>query len=104
VEQYLKNSGPGSRDTLGRIRRVFIDSLHLNLDEEDFNYEAKLDESAGLDSVAVLEFVTGIEKEFGITFEPEMLTISVIRDLKGLVAYVDRRTAGREAAAGKTPA
>jgi hypothetical protein len=43
----------GSLDTMRRIRRIFIESLHLNLREEDFNYEAKLDEAAGLDSVAV---------------------------------------------------
>ncbi len=32
---------------MDRIRRVFIESLHLNLREEDFSYEAKLDESVG---------------------------------------------------------
>jgi acyl carrier protein len=80
---------------MGRIRRVFIESLHVNLREEDFSYETKLDEAAGMDSVAVLEFVAAIEKEFGITFEPEMLTIKVVRDLKELAAYVDQRTARR---------
>jgi acyl carrier protein len=95
MEQLVKDAGSGSRDTMGRIRRVFIESLHLNLREEDFSYEVKLDEAAGLDSVAVLEFVTAIEKEFGITFEPEMLTIALVRDLKKLTAYVDDRTARR---------
>ena len=95
MEQLVKEAGCGSRDTLRRIRRVFIDSLHLNLGEEDFSYETKLDESAGLDSVAVLEFVTALEREFGITFEPEMLTIALVRDLKGLTAYVDQRSARR---------
>jgi len=95
MEQLVKDAGSGSRDTMERIRRVFIESLHLNLREEDFSYEAKLDEAVGLDSVAVLEFVTAIEKEFGIVFEPEKLTIVVVRDLKGLAAYVDSRTALR---------
>jgi len=59
MEQHLdeagSGSGAGSRDTMNRIRRVFIESLHLNLREEDFSYERKLDESVGLDSVAVLD-------------------------------------------------
>jgi acyl carrier protein len=97
MEQHLdeagSGSGAGSRDTMNRIRRVFIESLHLNLREEDFSYERKLDESVGLDSVAVLDFVTALEKEFGITFEPEMLTVELIRDLKELTAYLDERTA-----------
>jgi acyl carrier protein len=92
MEPLLKDAASGSLDTMRRIRRIFIESLHLNLREEDFSYEARLDEAVGLDSVAVLEFVTAIEKEFGITFEPEMLTIAVVRDLKGLAAYVDQQT------------
>lgn len=87
----------GSPDTMSRIRRVFIDSLHLNLREEEFSYQAKLDESVGLDSVAVLDFVTALEREFGIEFEPEMLTIELVRDLKELAVYVDERVARRHA-------
>jgi acyl carrier protein len=79
--------------TMDRIRRVFVESLHLNLREEAFSYEDKLDETVGLDSVAVLDFVSALEKEFGITFEPEMLTIDVVRDLRQLAAYVDDRVA-----------
>jgi acyl carrier protein len=93
VEQLLTNSGFRPRETVDRIRRVFIDSLHLNLREEDLHYEDKLDESVGLDSVAVLDFVTALEKEFQITFEPEMLTIDLVRDLKELTVYVDERVA-----------
>jgi acyl carrier protein len=100
MEQLVKDGGSSSRDTMDRIRRVFIDSLHLNLREEDFSYEGKLDEAVGLDSVAALEFVTAIEKEFGITFEPEKLTIELVRDLKELTAYVDQRTTRRNASEG----
>ncbi len=95
MEPLLKDSGSPSRETMDRIWRVFVESLNLNLTEEDFSYEAKLDESVGLDSVAVLDFVTALEKEFAITFEPEMLTIDVVRDLKVLAAYVDERVAAR---------
>lgn len=97
MEQLLTNSDFRSFDTADRIRRIFIESLRLNLSEEDFSYEAKLDESAGLDSVAVLEFVIAVEQDFGITFEPEMLSIDSVRDLKQLAAYVDERTAWRQA-------
>ena len=78
-----------SPDTLDRIRRALIGSLHLNLSEQDLAYETKLDETMGLDSVAVLEFVAALEQEFGITFDPEMLTIEVVRDLRRLAFYID---------------
>jgi hypothetical protein len=55
MEQLVKDAASGSLDTMQRIRRIFIESLHLNLREEDFSYEAKLDEAAGLGSVAVAQ-------------------------------------------------
>jgi acyl carrier protein len=80
-------------DTTDRIRRVFVRSLHLNLSEGDLHYEQKLDEVVGLDSLAVIEFVTALEKEFGITMEPELLRLDLVRDLPQLAAYVEDRVA-----------
>jgi acyl carrier protein len=101
MEPLLKDAGYPSRDTMDRIRRVFIQSLQLNLTEEDVSYEANLDESVGLDSVAVLDFVTALEKEFGIEFEPEKLTIDFVRNLKELASYLDERTAPRDPGAAQ---
>ena len=86
-------AGLRSGETLDRIRRVFVESLHLNIQAEDLASQDKLNEAAGLDSVAVLEFVAALEKEFEITLEPEMLTIEVVGDLKQLAAYIDERSA-----------
>jgi len=97
MESLLIDANSQLPDTMDRIRRVFIESLHLNLREEDFSYEAKLDESVGLDSVAVLDFVSALEKEFGIEFEAEILTIELMRDLKELTVYVDGQMARRHA-------
>jgi acyl carrier protein len=82
-----------SRGTMDRIRRVFLESLHLNLREEDLDYEHKLDESVGLDSLAVLEFITALEKEFGFTIDPEMLQIDFVRNLPQLASYIEERAA-----------
>jgi acyl carrier protein len=95
VEPLLTNPGPASPQTMDRILRVFIDSLHLNLRAEEFSYDDKLDHIVGLDSVAVIEFVAALEKEFGITFEPEMLRIALVRDLPPLAAYIDQRVSCR---------
>jgi acyl carrier protein len=99
MDAFLKNAESpgqrraGSRETMDRIRRVFLQSLHLNLSEEDLDYERRLDESAGFDSLAVLEFVTALEKEFGITMEPELLRLDFFRELPELAAYVEDRAA-----------
>jgi len=84
-----------TRDTMNRIRRVFITSLGLNLEEKDLPYEQKLDEISGLDSLAVLEFVTALEKEFGMAIEPEKLELSFVRDLPRLACYIEERQGRR---------
>ena len=77
-----------SRGTMDRIRRVFIESLRLNVKEEDLPYEEKLDDAVGLDSIAVLEFVAALEKEFGIEIEPGLLEIDFVRDLPRLASHI----------------
>jgi acyl carrier protein len=97
MDAFLKSTGGnpsgGSRHTMDRIRRVFVESLHLNLKAEDLDYERKLDESVGMDSLAVLEFITALEQEFGFKLDPEMLRLDFVRDLPRLAAYLEERVA-----------
>ena len=82
-------------DTLGRIRRVFVTSLNLDAGGAELPYERLLEEAASLDSIAVLEFITAVEREFGISMEPDYLEFDFLRDLAGLAAYVDKRMGGQ---------
>jgi acyl carrier protein len=80
-----------SRETMDRLRRIFIEALHLNISERDLPYETPLDEAAGLDSIALLEFVTAVEAEFGVAIEPQCLELEFIRDLRRLASYLEER-------------
>lgn len=84
-------------DISRRIREVLVRSLSLNLTEQELRYSEKLDEVAALDSLAVLEFLTALEKEFGITIDVERLTLDTLADLHALTEYI----AGRLVAEGK---
>jgi len=77
-----------------RIRKVFIEAVSPDLSEESLRFTERLDEVAGLDSIALMEFVVAIEKEFGFTFEPEQLCLELFRDLDRLTAHVVRRVEG----------
>jgi acyl carrier protein len=89
-----------SPETMARIRKVFVESLHLNVRDEELPYEQILEEAAILDSIAVLEFVTAVEKEFGITMEPKFLEVEFdfLRDLSVLASYIEQRMEARPAA------
>ena len=81
----------GSRETMNRIRRVFVESLCLNLKEEELHYENSLDESVGLDSLAVLEFVTALEKEFGIKITSSEESRQALASVAHLAEYIRAR-------------
>ncbi len=81
-------------DVTRRIREVLVRSLSLDLAEEGVRYAEKLDELAGVDSLAMLEFVTALEKEFGLTFDAELLELETLKDFRALAAYIESRLAG----------
>lgn len=92
----LLNRGTGgpenvSRETIERIRTVLAESLHLNQNGKGLSYEEMLDEAVGLDSIAVLEFLTAVEKEFGIKLESALLEFEFLRDLAALASYIEDR-------------
>ncbi len=80
-----------SPETMARLKRVFVESLHSDIRDDELPYEQMLEEAAVLDSVAVLEFVTAVEKEFGITLETELLEFDFLRDLSVLALYIEQR-------------
>jgi len=73
-----------------RIRRILIDSLELKLKENEIRDSTNFDDLFGLDSIAVVEFVIALEKEFEITIESERLTSSSLKNLDGLSAYIEK--------------
>ena len=75
----------------GRIRRLFVDTLSLNVRDEDLQSVARLDEMAGIDSIALLEFVNAVEKEFRVRIEPEQLELETLREPHKLAAYIASR-------------
>jgi acyl carrier protein len=83
--------GSASRETLERIRAVFADSLHLNHEEVALTHEQMLDHVASIDSIAVLEFLTAVEKAFGVELEPAVLEFEFFRDVEALARYIEDR-------------
>ena len=62
---------PNDATTVQRIKRLLVDTLHLDgLTPESIDPQAPLfGEGLGLDSVDALELVVALEKEFGLRIE-----------------------------------
>lgn len=79
-----------------RVRRVLVEALALNASAAETSRATRADELLGLDSIATLEFALALEREFGITLEPETLDPEVFADLTRLCAHIEQRLgAGR---------
>ena len=101
MDQLLNHKGSGPDGVTGevmkRIRTVFDDLSRMNGNRQGVSNEEMLEAAASLDSIAVLEFLAAVEKEFGIELEPAVIEFEFLRDVTALAAYIDdriRRTTG----------
>jgi len=83
--------GVDSAATLERIRVIFADLFHLNASTNRLTYEEMLEAAVSLDSIAVLEFLMAVEKEFGVELEPAVLDFEFLRDIEALASYIEDR-------------
>ncbi len=88
VETPRIPAGP-SASAMARIRKVFVESMGLGVSAEDLSYEQWLEETAILDSIAVLEFVAALEAEFGVSIEPKFLEFDFLSNLPALASYLE---------------
>lgn len=81
-------------ETPNRIKRLIVDSLHLEgIDPEMIEDEAPLfGEGLGLDSVDALELVVALEKEFGIKIKSQELGREVFSSVSSLSQFIEART------------
>ena len=71
-----------------RIREVLVASLSLDVSPVDIPIDRPIDDLIGLDSMAILEYVIALEKEFGIFLEPEALRLDLLTDIPRLSQYI----------------
>jgi acyl carrier protein len=79
-------------DIRHRVLRVLRSSLSLNLSEEEAGGADSLDAFFGMDSMATLEFLVALEKEFGVRLEPDEIESGLLRSLSRLTRYLAEKT------------
>ena len=72
-----------------RLSKVLLERLGDRVTAEEIQSEVPLvKDGLGLDSVALLEFVVGIEEEFDLMLDDSAVTIEHFRTLGSLAAYL----------------
>lgn len=72
-----------------RIVRVFSGSLNLDISSDDTD----LFESGVLDSLAFVELLLQLEREFGVTTSVDDLEVDNFRSIAAIVEFVNARSA-----------
>ncbi len=81
------------QERVGAIIRVIVDRINPALDAAALSSETCLvKEGLALDSMAVLELVTGLEDELGIMIDESELKLEVFDDIGSLARFLGEQT------------
>ena len=83
------------------LKKMLVERLFLKIKPESIPDEAPLMKTLGVDSVAVLEMVVGLEETYGISFEDEEFDVEIFRTVKSIADFVRAKQAAQAKAAGK---
>ena len=80
------------QDVEARIKKIIVENLELGTKTKQVTYETPLiDGGLNMDSINVLELISLIEEEFGITVRDEDMSVELLGTIASLAAYVRKR-------------
>jgi len=74
-----------------QLQQLAASSLGLALTGDELDAMSRLDEYAGVDSLAILIFVHAVEKHFSVKLDSDALTRQSINNLPNLASLLARR-------------
>ena len=80
-----------TQDIESRLKHLIVDRLFMKVAPEAMETEASLIDDYGVDSVALLELVVGLEDEFGIQIEDGDFNLQNFESVASLASFVRER-------------
>lgn len=78
-----------TNEIIARLKQIIVEELDVNLKLEEIDETVSLfEDGIGLDSVAIMDFVTLIEERFGFQFSDSELNIDSFRNLQILANFI----------------
>ncbi len=79
---------PTAADIESTITRILIEQLGVEIDASKITSDSSLMDDVGLDSVALIRFAMGLEKEFDIEIDDDDLVIENFQTAGRVANYV----------------
>jgi acyl carrier protein len=86
-----------SDQVVEQIKRIVVEDLDVSLTYEELDETVPLfEEGLGLDSVALVELISFIEKRFGIELQDDLLTAEAFQNLRSVAALIGEQLAQQQ--------
>ncbi len=92
----IEKQGFAREELLGQTRLLLEPWLDDPEDTDEINEEVNLLTDLGLDSVAILQLVLGIEKEFNVTIKDHELDSEVFSKMANLIDIIESKLNGTD--------
>lgn len=78
--------------TIDQLRQIIAEQLDVNIRIDDIQADTPLfEEGLGLDSIAIMAFITLIEENFGFQFAEDELTMEPFQNVTTLAQFVSAK-------------
>jgi len=81
-----------SEKVIDELKKIIAEQLDVNIKREEISEDAPLfEEGLGLDSIAIVEFITLIEEQFDFEFEEDELEMERFKDIRTVAGFISAR-------------
>ena len=80
------------QDVETKIRKIIVENLELDVKAKQVTNETPLiDGGLNMDSINVLELISLVEEEFGVTVRDEDMSVELLGTIASLAAYIRKQ-------------
>ena len=77
---------------VNQLKEIIATKLDVNLTVEEIDENVSLfEDGLGLDSIAIVDLIVSIEKDFAITIPDEELSADIFKSLTGLAQFIQAK-------------
>ena len=81
-----------SEKVIDQLKEIIAEQLDVNIQREEITPDAPLfEEGLGLDSIAIVEFITLIEEQFDFEFEEHELDMAAFKDIRTVANFISTK-------------
>ena len=81
-----------SEKLIDELKKIIAERLDVNIKQEEISEDAPLfEEGLGLDSIAIVEFITLIEEQFDFEFEEDELEMERFKDIRTVAGFISTK-------------